>query len=357
MDDTSGTPAGKNAPVDLTVGDAVRTAHHNGHEYDARRSHDHDGRGSGEAAVHPLRRLADNPALGSGRGIPRQVRLSIVMPAHNEERTVAQAISLVLDQPMSCWFELVIVDDGSTDATPELIAAFDDPRITVVRHPLNLGKGVAVLSGAKAATGTHLLVFDADLEYSPRDIPRLLAPVMAGHADVVYGARLFGMNTLYPSFRYALGNRATTLAANVLFDACLTDLHTCLKLIPLDVFRSLSLSERGFGLDTEITAELLRHGLRPYEVPVSYSGRSRAEGKQLTWRDGVRCLSVLGSVRLRSRRVPARGVPIAIERSVDLDLGETRGPVGLPAAMESPRQGEGWEAGLVKPGLVNLRAR
>src|ERR1700722_7702510 len=185
MDDTSGTSAGENRPVDLTIGDAVRTAHHNGHEYDARGSHDHDGRGIGDAAVHPLRRLADNPAVGSGRGMPRQVRLSIVMPAHNEERTVSQAISLVLDQPLSCWSELVIVDDGSTDATPELIAAFDDPRITVVRHPMNLGKGVAVLSGAKVATGSHLLVFDADLEYSPRDIPRLLAPVMAGHADVV----------------------------------------------------------------------------------------------------------------------------------------------------------------------------
>jgi hypothetical protein len=101
---------------------------------------------------------------------------------------------------------------------------------------------------------------------------------------------MFGMNSRHPSFSYAMGNRVTTLAANLLFDACVTDLHTCLKLIPLPVFRSLTLSQRGFGLDSEITAELLRRGLRPYEVPVSYSGRSRAEGKKITWRDGVRCL-------------------------------------------------------------------
>jgi hypothetical protein len=316
MDETSGQPDG-HPFVDLTIGEAVRSAQHT-----APVGHDRETRGPGEsAAVHPLRRLADNPALGSGRGAPRQVRLSIVMPAHNEERTVAHAISLVLDQPLPCWSELVVVDDGSTDATAELIAAFDDPRISFVRHPVNLGKGVAVLSGAKVATGTHLLVFDADLEYSPRDIPRLLAPIMGGNADVVYGARLFGMNTLYPSFRYALGNRATTLAANLLFDSCLTDLHTCLKLIPLDVFRSLSLSQRGFGLDTEITAELLRQGLRPYEVPVSYSGRSRAEGKHLTWRDGVRCLSVLGKVRLRGLSRADSGPVIEWSGAgVDLDL-------------------------------------
>lgn len=349
MDDTSGTVFEEEQPIDLTIGEALRAAGYAGDS-----GSDRDARGLGESgAVHPLRRLADNPALGSGRGVPRQVRLSIVMPAHNEERTVAQAISLVLDQPMPCWTELVIVDDGSTDATSELIAAFDDPRITVVHHPMNLGKGVAVLSGARVATGTHLLVFDADLEYSPRDIPRLLAPVLAGHANVVYGARLFGMNTLYPSFRYAIGNRATTLAANVLFDSCLTDLHTCLKLIPLDVFRSLSLSQRGFGLDTEITAELLRQGLRPYEVPVSYSGRSRAEGKHLTWRDGVRCLSVLGSVRLRGRRVPVGQVPLPIERPLDLDQAEGRGPVGLPAALESARDTGGREAG----SLVQLHGR
>jgi len=340
MDERSATAGCEDGPPgELTVADALRSAQVN--------SDDPHHAPLGEGAVHPLRRLADNPALGSGRGVPRQVRLSIVMPAHNEERTIAQAISLVLDQPLACWAELVIVDDGSTDATAELIGAFDDPRITVVRHPINLGKGVAVLSGASAAVGTHLLVFDADLEYSPRDIPRLVAPVMAGHADVVYGARLFGMNTLYPSFRYALGNRATTLAANVLFDACLTDLHTCLKLIPLEVFRSLSLTERGFGLDTEITAELLRQGLRPYEVPVSYSGRSRAEGKQITWRDGVRCLSVLGSVRLRGRRVPFTRLPVTV---ADLDLREAH---KLGFGVGSPAASEEWEAG----SLVKLHGR
>lgn len=249
-------------------------------------------------APHPMRRIGDN--LGGWRGERRtDVRLSIVMPAHNEARTIERAVRGLLAQSMPCPIELNVVDDGSTDATYEVLRGIDDDRLHVSRLPVNLGKGVAVLTGAASATGSHLLVFDADLEYHPRDIPRLLGPIITGDADLVYGTRLFGMNTRHPSFRYAMGNRVTTLAANVLFDACVTDLHTCLKLIPLPVFRSLTLSQRGFGLDSEITAELLRRGLRPYEVPVSYSGRSRAEGKKITWRDGVRCLQVLGAVRLR----------------------------------------------------------
>ena len=253
---------------------------------------------NGVVGGHPLRRIGDDPT-GLRAGWRGDVRLSVVMPAHNEERTIERAVRRLLTQPMPCPVELIVVDDGSTDATFEVLAAIDDDRLRTTRLALNLGKGVAVLTGAAVATGSHLLVFDADLEYHPRDIPRLLGPIITGDADLVYGTRLYGMNTRHPSFRYALGNRVTTLAANVLFDACLTDLHTCLKLIPLPVFRSLTLTERGFGLDSEITAELLRRGLRPYEVPVSYSGRRRAEGKKITWRDGVRCLQVLGAVRFR----------------------------------------------------------
>jgi hypothetical protein len=129
----------------------------------------------------------------------------------------------------------------------------------------------------------------------------MFRPIVDGTAEVVFGVRMFGMNTVYHSFRYAVGNRVTTLVANVLFDACLTDLHSCLKMVPSAVFRSLRLTRANFGLDSEITAELLRRGYRPYEVPVSYVGRSHAQGKKITWRDGVDCLRVLASVRLRPR--------------------------------------------------------
>ena len=125
--------------------------------------------------------------------------------------------------------------------------------------------------------------------------------VSADHAEVVFGSRIFGMNTVYQSFRYALGNRFTTFVANVLFDACLTDLHTCLKMMPLELFHELELGQTGFGLDSEITAELLRRGYRPFEVPVSYMSRSHAQGKKITWKDGIECLAVLIKVRLRGK--------------------------------------------------------
>jgi glycosyltransferase involved in cell wall biosynthesis len=230
------------------------------------------------------------------------VRLSIVMPAYNEAATIAQAVTRVLSADYPCAVELIVVDDGSTDGTGEILASIADARLSVLRHPRNFGKGAALLTGAEAALGTHILPFDADLEYAPADIAALLEPVIAGRCEVVYGTRLFGMNTVYTSYRYAMGNRMLTLAANVMFDAYLSDMHTCLKLIPLALFRHLDLTESGFGLDTELTARLLRSGVRPFEVPVSYHSRSREHGKKITWRDGVGCLAVLTRVRLRPQR-------------------------------------------------------
>jgi len=140
----------------------------------------------------------------------------------------------------------------------------------------------------------------------------------------VYGTRMFGMNTVYQSFRYAMGNRATTLAANVLYDSCLTDLHTCLKMMPMSLFRELDLNQNGFGLDSEITAELLRRGHRPFEVPVSYHSRSHAQGKKITWRDGIQCLLILGRVRLRGKSSlgtaphPAEIALVSVHEAVEL---------------------------------------
>jgi glycosyltransferase involved in cell wall biosynthesis len=237
-----------------------------------------------------------------------QVRLSVIMAAYNEAETITRAIEEVLDVDYPCEMELIVVDDGSKDATPQLLDEIDDPRVVILRHPVNRGKGAAVMTAAAEAAGTHILPFDADLEYLPEDILRLIEPVLRGRCSVVYGARLFGCNTVYRSYLYAVGNRLFTRTANVLFGAYLTDLHTCLKLIPVEVFRRLELRETGFGLDTEISASLLRCGIRPFEVPVSYFSRSHEQGKKITWHDAFACLWILLRVRAARRsRFPRVG--------------------------------------------------
>lgn len=242
------------------------------------------------------------------------VLLSIVMPAFNEARTIRSAVLHVLGATYPCEVELIVVDDGSVDGTAALLDDIEDDRLVVTRHLRNMGKGAAILTGMAVAKGTHLLPFDADLEYSAFDIARLLEPVIEGRCDVVYGTRLFGVNTVYRSFRYKVGNQAMTFAANLLFDSALSDLHTCLKLVPLSMLREMRLVELGFGLDTEITANVLRFGARPFEVPVSYHARSHSEGKKINWRDAVRCVQVLGRVRMSPDPRPA--TPLARREEV-----------------------------------------
>jgi dolichol-phosphate hexosyltransferase len=245
----------------------------------------------------------------SGHETSPETKLSIVMPVYNEQRTIARAVAQVVRTQLPCDFELIIVNDGSSDGTSEILKALRHPKARVIEHPRNLGKGAALQTGAAVATGTHFVPFDADLEYDPADLALLMVPVLAGRCEVVYGVRLFGANTRYQSFRHALGNKALTLAASVMFDASLTDLHTCLKLLPVELFRDLQLSEDGFGLDTEITAKLLARGITPFEIPVSYHSRSTLHGKKITWRDGVECLQVLARVRAQARR-PAVTAPM-----------------------------------------------
>jgi glycosyltransferase involved in cell wall biosynthesis len=225
------------------------------------------------------------------------VKLSVLMPVYNEVRTVARVIKRVLDVHYPCDLELIVVDDGSRDGTADVLAQLDDPHVIVHTHPRNQGKGAAVRTASTIATGTHVVICDADLEYAPEDIPALLRPVLAGEAEVVFGSRTFGSHTAY-SFWYVIGNKGVTLFANVLFDSWISDLETCFKLMPLPTYRELNVQSAGFGMEAEVTGKLLKRGIRPYEVPISYRARGRDEGKKLTWRDGVHALWILFKIRL-----------------------------------------------------------
>ncbi|MBP7972362.1 MAG: glycosyltransferase family 2 protein [Candidatus Nanopelagicales bacterium] len=227
------------------------------------------------------------------------MKLSILMPVYNEADTVQTMIDRVRKVAFPCEVELVIVDDASTDGTAAILDALDGDDITLLRHPHNRGKGGAIRTAVAAASGDFLVPCDADLEYRPEEIPDLLAPVIAGEAQVVYGNRSFGSHSSY-SFWYVMGNRGVTTAANVLFNSYIGDLETCMKLMPTDLYRSLEIESEGFGMEAEITGKLLAQGIRPYEVPISYQARSREEGKKITWKDGVEAIWILGRIRTQS---------------------------------------------------------
>ncbi|MEV0136839.1 glycosyltransferase family 2 protein [Dactylosporangium sp. NPDC050688] len=237
------------------------------------------------------------------------MKLSILMPVYNEEARLADALTQALDVKYTTDIELVVVDDGSRDRTAEILRGVQDPRVRAIFHERNQGKGAAIRTAVENATGEYLVVLDADLEYDPNDIPRLIQPVLDGHATVVYGNRTFGSHSSF-SFWYVMGNKAVTTAANVLFNCYIGDLETCYKLMPVALYRSLNVSSRGFGMEAEVTGKLLRRKVRPYEVPISYRARSREEGKKITWRDGVQALWIL--LRERARRPGAIQLPTGV---------------------------------------------
>jgi glycosyltransferase involved in cell wall biosynthesis len=226
--------------------------------------------------------------------------LSVLIPVYNEERTLERLLDAVEERPEVS--ELVIVDDGSTDRTPEILSARDFTiPVQVIRHERNRGKGAALRTAILAAKGEVALVQDADLEYDPAEFPLLLAPIERGRAEVVYGSRSFAAHSAY-SFWFVIGNKLVTLWTNVLFNSYLSDMETCYKLMPLSVWRSLDLRSDGFDIEPEITAKLLKNGHRIYEVPISYAARGRVEGKKLTWRDGVTALWTLSRIRITPRK-------------------------------------------------------
>jgi glycosyltransferase involved in cell wall biosynthesis len=223
------------------------------------------------------------------------------MPVYNELTTLPSAIKEVLDVEFPCEIELVVVDDGSTDGTRDLYSSFEgDPRVSIHLHDRNQGKGAAIRTAASVATGDYVIMCDADLEYAPSEIPALLAPVLSGDAEVVYGTRTFGSHNAY-SYLYVLGNKGVTTCANILFNCYISDLETCFKLIPSELYRDLRIHETGFGMEAEVTGKLLRRGIRPYEIPISYKARSREDGKKLTWRDGVDAVWILFRERFLRR--------------------------------------------------------
>jgi glycosyltransferase involved in cell wall biosynthesis len=226
------------------------------------------------------------------------VKLSILMPVYNEEERIADALKQALSVDYPCEIEMVVVDDGSRDGTADALAGIDDARVRVITHRRNAGKGAAIKTAVNSAEGEYMVILDADLEYDPQDIPKLLAPVLDGRAKVVYGNRTFGSHSAY-SFWYVMGNKAVTTAANVLFNSYIGDLETCFKLMPVALYRSLDVRSRGFGMEAEVTGKLLRRRIRPYEVPISYRARNREEGKKITWKDGVEALWILGRERAR----------------------------------------------------------
>ena len=218
-------------------------------------------------------------------------RLSIVMPVFNERDTIEEIITRVLAVPMP--LELIVVDDGSTDGTRQQLEALSNRLgFTLLLQPGNQGKGAALRRGFGAVTGNIVAIQDADLEYSPEELPDLAQLIVQGRADVVYGSRFLGRHRVFMFSHYA-GNRFLTLLTNILYNTMLTDMETCYKVMRREVLEGLDLRSSGFGVEPEITAKIFKRDYRVYEVPITYDGRGYDEGKKIGWKDGVVALWVL----------------------------------------------------------------
>ncbi|MGI9038745.1 MAG: glycosyltransferase family 2 protein [Gemmatimonadota bacterium] len=237
-------------------------------------------------------------------------RLSVVMPVFNEEDTLEEIVRRVAGTTLKA--ELVAIDDGSSDGSRAILERLRDEGLIdlLLLHDVNRGKGAALATGFASATGDFVIVQDADLEYDPSEYRRLLQPILDDRADVVYGSRFMGgepHRVLY--FWHYLGNRFLTLASNMVTNLNLSDMETCYKCFRREVLEDLVIEERGFGVEPELTAKVAAGGWRVYEVGVSYSGRTYAEGKKIGWKDGVRaiyCIFKYGAFRRRRAQRPSR---------------------------------------------------
>jgi glycosyltransferase involved in cell wall biosynthesis len=214
----------------------------------------------------------------------KSFKLSVIMPVYNEVNTVEEIIRRVLRRREV--YELVVVDDGSTDSTVQKLKGLKCKKLTIVYKDRNEGKGAAIKTGLETATGTHIIIQDSDLEYDPRDYRIMIAQVLEGKAEVVYGSRFYGphKNML---FWHKLANDALNLLVNILFDTTISDCETCYKLIPAELLRSLKITSARFDFEIEVTCKILKQGIRIWEVPISYAGREYKDGKKIKFRDGV----------------------------------------------------------------------
>ena len=214
-------------------------------------------------------------------------KLSILIPAYNEASTLAALVERVRTVELPLEREIILVDDGSTDGTADIARSLADSATRVLFHERNRGKGAALRTALAQANGDFVLVQDADLEYDPKDYARLLEPLLDGRADAVYGSRFLGGPHRVLLFWHYLGNAFFTLLTNLLYNVNLTDMGVCYKAFRTEALRAIPLESDRFGFEPEVTAKACKRRLRLYEVPISYSGRTYAEGKKITWRDGL----------------------------------------------------------------------